>query len=355
MGEPALLGRGKEALATLETRDLHTHFGAVKAVDGVDLDVKDGEFIVLLGASGSGKTTLMRTIAGLEKPTSGEVYIGGRLANHLPPKTRNIAMVFQSYALYPHKTVYKNIAFPLEALRTPAGKIRSRVEWATGLLGIAHLLERKPRALSGGERQRVALARALVREPAIFLMDEPLSNLDAQLRHSARRELKRLHRETGVTTIYVTHDQVEAMGLGQRVAVMNAGRLEQIGEPLDIYRNPANTFVAQFMGSPPMNLILRKGALIGFHAEDLFPLGQGPGSGDAERMTFRVVQVEELGGEALVYGYIGEDERAQPVEVLATLPTALALGNIEEGREYAFEVPRRAIRRFDPATGLRQG
>lgn len=345
-------------MATLETRDLHTHFGSVKAVDGVDLDVKDGEFIVLLGASGSGKTTLMRTIAGLERPTSGEVYIGGRLANRLPPKTRNIAMVFQSYALYPHKTAYRNIAFPLQALRMPADKIRSRVTWAANLLSISHLLDRKPRALSGGERQRVALARALVREPAIFLMDEPLSNLDAKLRHSARRELKRLHRETGVTTIYVTHDQVEAMGLGERVAVMNAGRIEQIGEPLDIYRNPVSTFVAQFMGSPPMNLVLRKGTLIGFHAEDFFPLGRGPDSrdsGDMEQMAFRVVQVEELGSEVLVYGYVGEDEREQPSEVLATLPTVLVKGHLEEGKEYAFEVPRRAIRRFDPATGLRKG
>lgn len=324
-------------------------------MDGVDLDVRDGEFIVLLGASGSGKTTLMRTIAGLEKPTSGEVFIGERLANELPPKTRNIAMVFQSYALYPHKTVYKNIAFPLEALRTPTEKIRSRVEWATALLGIGHLLDRKPRALSGGERQRVALARALVREPAIFLMDEPLSNLDAKLRHSARRELKRLHRETGVTTVYVTHDQVEAMGLGQRVAVMNAGRIEQIGEPLEIYRNPANTFVATFMGSPPMNLVRRDATLIGFHAEDFFPRGQGPASaGDKETLTFRVIQVEDLGSEVLVYGHVPEDETDTAPEVLAMLPSALVHGSIEEGREYAFEVARSAIRYFDPATGRRK-
>ncbi|OHV85307.1 ABC transporter ATP-binding protein [Ensifer sp. LCM 4579] len=341
-------------MATLETRDLHTHFGQVRAVDGVDLDVKNGEFIVLLGASGSGKTTLMRTIAGLEKPTSGDVFIGGRLANRLPPKTRNIAMVFQSYALYPHKTAYRNIAFPLQASHMPADKIRSRVTWAANLLSISHLLDRRPRALSGGERQRVALARALVREPAIFLMDEPLSNLDAKLRHSARRELKRLHRETGVTTIYVTHDQVEAMGLGERVAVMNAGRIEQIGAPLDIYRNPVNTFVAQFMGSPPMNLVLRNGTLIGFHAEDFFPRGRGPNSEDMEQLTFRVVQVEELGSEVLVYGYVAEDEREPPPEVLATLPTALVSGYIAEGAEYPFEVPRPAIRHFDPVTGLRK-
>jgi multiple sugar transport system ATP-binding protein len=341
-------------LATLETRALHTYFGNVKAVDGIDLEVGDGEFVVLLGASGSGKTTLMRTIAGLEKPASGEVYIGGRLANELPPKTRNIAMVFQSYALYPHKTVYQNVAFPLEALHTPAAKIRSRVEWATGLLAIGHLLDRRPRALSGGEQQRVALARALVREPAIFLLDEPLSNLDAKLRLAARRELKRLHRQTGVTTIYVTHDQVEAMGLGERVAVMNKGHIEQIGAPLEIYRNPANVFVARFMGSPPMNLVRRNGTLVGFHAEDFFPRGRGPSSEGAEQLTFRVVQVEELGSQVLVYGHVGEDETKHQSEVLAALPTALVHGHIEEGGEYVFEVPRRALRRFDPATGLRK-
>ncbi|HET8700323.1 MAG TPA: ABC transporter ATP-binding protein [Nitrococcus sp.] len=341
-------------MATLQTRNLTTHFGNVKAVNGVSLDVADGELLVLLGASGSGKSTLMRTVAGLEKPTSGEVFIGGRLANNLTPKTRNIAMVFQSYALYPHKSVFKNIAFPLEAVRMPAATIKAKVDWAASLLGIAHLLGRKPRALSGGERQRVALARALVREPALSLMDEPLSNLDAKLRHSARRELKRIHQETGVTMIYVTHDQVEAMGLGQRVAIMNHGRIEQIGTPLEIYHQPTNTFVAQFMGSPPMNLMRRHGAIVGFHAEDLRP--RAPTSGDASelmQLTFEVIQVEDLGPDALVYGYIREDESERRPEIIAKLPALEAIGAIEQGRDYPFVVAHHAIRRFDPNTGLR--
>ncbi|HEX7022142.1 MAG TPA: ABC transporter ATP-binding protein, partial [Trueperaceae bacterium] len=233
-------------MATLQIRNLRTYFGRVHAVDGVDLDVADGEFLVLLGASGSGKTTLMRTVAGLEKLTEGEVLIGGRNVNELPPNARNIAMVFQSYALYPHKTAYRNISFPLEAVHASRDEIRRKVEWAATLFGIEHLLDRKPRALSGGERQRVALARAVVREPNLFLLDEPLSNLDAKLRHAARHELKKLHQQVGTTTIYVTHDQVEAMGLGQRVAVMNHGKIMQIGTPAEIYREPANTFVAKF-------------------------------------------------------------------------------------------------------------
>lgn len=341
-------------MATLQTQQLYTYFNGVKAVDGVDLDVADGEFLVLLGSSGSGKSTLMRTIAGLEKPTSGEVYIGGRLANELRPKERNIAMVFQSYALYPHKTVYKNVAFPLEAVKTPSAEIRAKIEWATGLLGIGHLLDRKPRALSGGEQQRVALARALVRSPALFLLDEPLSNLDAKLRHSARRELRRIHEKTGVTSIYVTHDQVEAMGLGERVAVMNFGKIEQIGTPEEIYHEPANTFVAQFMGSPPMNLIQRADVLIGFHAEDFQPLhGEAAKDDNQIGLTFQVEQVEELGAEALVYGRVREDESGEPREVIARLPIAAVRGAVHEGRDQTFVVEQRLVRRFDPGTGQR--
>lgn len=341
-------------VATLQTRNLTTYFGNIKAVNGVSLDVANGELLVLLGASGSGKSTLMRTVAGLEKPTSGEVLIGGRLANDLTPKARNIAMVFQSYALYPHKSVFKNISFPLEALRTPSEAIKAKVAWASSLLSIGHLLERKPRALSGGERQRVALARALVREPALFLLDEPLSNLDAKLRHTARRELKRIHQETGVTMIYVTHDQVEAMGLGQRVAIMNHGKIEQIGTPLEIYHQPANTFVAQFMGSPPMNLVRRHGAIIGFHAEDFRPRAHASGNGnELMQLTFEVIQVEDLGPDALVYGYIREDESEQRPEIIAKLPATQTIGAIEEGRDYPFVIAHRTIRRFDPNTGRR--
>lgn len=339
-------------MATLEIRELHLHYGEVKAVDGVSLDVRDGEFLVLLGASGSGKTTLMRTVAGLEQPTAGEIYIGGRFANDLAPRARNIAMVFQSYALYPHKTVFKNIAFPLEALHTAPAVIAERVRWAAELLGIGHLMNRKPRALSGGERQRVALARALVRSPALFLMDEPLSNLDAKLRHAARRELKRIHHETGVTTIYVTHDQVEAMGLGERVAIMNHGRIEQIATPLEIYRDPTNTFVAQFIGSPPMNLVYRGDTVMGFHPENFRP-ANGLAASDVERLTFEVVQLEELGSEALIYGYVREDERPDRAEVIARLPAELALASVQEGLAYPFAVQRRHVRHFDPHTGRR--
>lgn len=337
-------------MATLQVKNLKTYFGKVKAVDDVNLDVRDGEFLVLLGASGSGKTTLMRTIAGLEKLTSGDVLIGNRRVNELSPSARNIAMVFQSYALYPHKSVFKNIAFPLEAIRTPKAEITKKVEWAAGLFGIGRLLARKPRALSGGERQRVALARALVREPNLFLLDEPLSNLDAKLRHAARHELKRLHGETGTTTVYVTHDQVEAMGLGERVAVMNYGKIEQIGTPSDIYREPANTFVAKFMGSPAMNLLERNGEVLGFHPENLLPASHFDASGEVERFSFHVAGLEDLGSDLLLYGFIGSAGTGD--EIIAKLPARLA-GEIAAGREHDFFVRQTLVKRFDPASGKR--
>lgn len=338
-------------MATLSIRDLCTYYGDVKAVDDINLEVADGEFLVLLGASGSGKSTLMRTIAGLERPTSGEIYIGERLANELPPKVRNISMVFQSYALYPHKTVFKNISFPLEALRTSRSETQRKVEWAADLFGIGHLLKRKPRALSGGERQRVALARAMVRSPNLFLMDEPLSNLDAKLRHSARREFRRLHQETGVTTIYVTHDQVEAMGLGQRVAVMNFGKIEQIGTPHEIYHEPTNTFVAQFMGSPPMNLLPEGDVLIGFHPENCHPSHTAETPDGAYRLTLQVQQVEELGADALVYGAVQSEQRGE-TDVIAKLPVREA-HTVREGESAEFFVPQAYIKRFDPESGRR--
>lgn len=341
-------------MATLETKHLKTHFDGVKAVDDVNLAVSDGEFLVLLGSSGSGKSTLMRTIAGLEDATSGDVIIGGRRVNELTPNARNIAMVFQSYALYPHKTVFKNIAFPLEAVRTSRDEIRRRVGWSADLLGIGHLVDRKPRALSGGEQQRVALARALVREPNLFLLDEPLSNLDAKLRHLARHELKRLHGRTGTTTIYVTHDQVEAMGLGERVAVMNHGKIEQIGAPSDIYRKPANVFVARFMGSPAMNLIHESGTLIGFHPENFLPAGHFPTSDDALHLPFHVSGAEDLGSDILLYGFIGDAPEKAADEVIAKLPASLA-GAVEIGRQHDFFVRREMINRFDPEDGHRLG
>src|SRR5919204_199140 len=250
----------------VEVRGLKKHYdgGDVPAVDGVDFQTERGEYLVLLGPSGCGKTTLLRTVAGLEQPTEGEVLIGGNVVNGLPPRARQIAMVFQSYALYPNKTVLSNITFPLKAEKMDKEERRKKAEWAAALLGIGHLLSRKPRHLSGGERQRVALARAMVRDPQVFLLDEPLSNLDAKLRASARDELKHFQEELGTTTIYVTHDQVEAMGLGDRIAVMDQGKVRQLGHPVEVYDHPADTFVARFIGSPPMNLVPRNGTLVGF-------------------------------------------------------------------------------------------
>ncbi|HXP13891.1 MAG TPA: ABC transporter ATP-binding protein, partial [Actinomycetes bacterium] len=263
----------------VEVRGLVKQFegGRVHAVDGVDLATEEGEYLVLLGPSGCGKTTLLRTIAGLEEPTEGEVLIGGQVVNDLPPRARKIAMVFQSYALYPHKNVLQNIVFPLKAERMGKDQQLAKARWAAELLGIDQHLERRPRQLSGGERQRVALARALVRDPQVFLLDEPLSNLDAKLRTSARDELKRFQQRVGTTTIYVTHDQAEAMGLGDRIAVMDRGRVRQLGRPVEVYDDPADTFVATFIGSPPMNLVPRDGRFVGFRPEHLLPVENVPG------------------------------------------------------------------------------
>src|ERR671922_1261969 len=286
-------------MATVETRGIKKIFGDIVAVNGVDLLTKDGEFLVLLGPSGCGKSTLLRMIAGLEIPSAGELLINGEVVNDLPPRARKIAMVFQSYALYPHMTVFKNIAFPLKALGMEKAAIRQKVEWAASLFGIGQLLHRKPRQLSGGERQRVALARALVREPAVFLLDEPLSNLDAKLRTSARDELQRFQRRIGTTTIYVTHDQVEAMGLGDRIAVMSEGKLRQLGPPHEVYEDPKDTFVATFLGSPPMNLLERDDHTLGFRPEHFLPRGIQNGVAKAVTFPFQVTRVEYLGADRL--------------------------------------------------------
>ena len=240
-------------LAKVLIKKLTKNFGKVVAVDDLNLEVQDEEFVVLLGPSGCGKTTVLRCIAGLESPEEGEIYIGDRLVNGLEPKERDIAMVFQTYALYPHMTVFQNLAFPLENANVPKEAIREKVEKTAKLLRIEALLERRPRQLSGGQRQRVALGRAMVREPQVFLMDEPLSNLDAKLRVYMRAELKKLQKELGITTIYVTHDQVEAMTMGDRVAILNLGALQQYGKASDIYFHPINVFVAGFIGTPPTN------------------------------------------------------------------------------------------------------
>lgn len=341
----------EEPLPEVETRSIVKHFGEVEAVNGVDIVSSDEEFLVLLGPSGCGKTTLLRMIAGLEQPTSGDILIGGQVVTHLPPRARGIAMVFQSYALYPHMSIHKNIAFPLKALGMPKADRDKKVKWSAGMLGIEHLLQRKPRELSGGERQRVALARALVREPNVFLLDEPLSNLDAKLRASAREELYRFQKDVSITTIYVTHDQVEAMGMGDRIAVMNEGTVRQLGVPEEVYAEPADTFVAGFLGSPPMNLVEMDNRIVGFRPECFLPQQMHEGCQDQVTVPFEVSRVENLGADRLVYGKL--DERFKYAHVVANLPTSFTDYLIETSHTYDFAVPRKDIKFFDIKTGLR--
>jgi len=294
--------------------------GRVEALRGVDLEVRKGEFFVILGPSGCGKSTLLNLVAGLEEPTEGEIHLGGRLVARrgfsLPPKSRNVALVFQSYALYPHMSAFDNIAFPLRISGLSGEEVKERVREVSRMLGIENLLGAKPAELSGGERQRVAIARALVRRPEILLLDEPLSNLDAQLRQRMRVELKKLQRQLGLTTLYVTHDQTEAMTLADRLSVMKEGRIVQVGEPIEVYRNPADPFVASFLGSPPMNVLRRRVRkeggrrwvdlfgerlsvetdrdyiYVGVRPEDISIVGEG---------LFPVELVERLGDETLLH------------------------------------------------------
>ncbi len=302
--------------------------GPVVAVRELNLDVGDGEFLILVGPSGCGKSTALRMVAGLEKVSDGIIAIGGRVVNDVPPKDRDIAMVFQNYALYPHMTVERNLGFGLRRRRTPRDEVRRRVDEMGRMLGLQDLLGRRPGQLSGGQRQRVAMGRALVREPEVFLLDEPLSNLDAKLRVEMRAEVKRLQERLAVTTIYVTHDQVEAMTLGERIAVLSDGVLQQVGRPQDVYDRPDNVFVAGFIGSPPMNLLRGTAAggrivagdfeledagvpdgdvLVGIRPEALRPVGEehsGPG------LEVRVDVVEPLGDEVLVHGSVEATQAA---------------------------------------------
>ncbi|WP_281827263.1 ABC transporter ATP-binding protein [Jannaschia rubra] len=246
-------------MAEVTIRDLRKAYGAVEVIHGLDIDIADGEFVVLVGPSGCGKSTLLRMIAGLEDVTGGIIAIGDRVVNHLPPAKRDIAMVFQNYALYPHKTVAANMAFSLRMRNMPRDEIDARVARAAEVLGLTPYLSRHPRALSGGQRQRVAMGRAIVRDPQVFLFDEPLSNLDAKLRVQMRAEIRELHQRLSTTTVYVTHDQIEAMTMADKIVVLQGGHIEQIGAPLDLYDRPANTFVAGFIGSPSMNLMPGRG------------------------------------------------------------------------------------------------
>src|SRR5262245_41215649 len=312
-------------MATLELRDVRKSYGNNAVVHGVSMNIDKGEFVVIVGPSGCGKSTLLRMVAGLEEISAGEIAIDGRVVNNLEPKDRDIAMVLQNYALYPHMNVYENMAYGLKIRGMSKQEIDERVRDAGKILELGALLERKPRQLSGGQRQRVAMGRAIVRHPKVFLFDEPLSNLDAKLRVQMRFELQKLHRRLGVTSLYVTHDQVEAMTLGQRIIVMNAGRAEQIGTPAQIYANPATTFVASFIGSPPMNLLRGQvdaggGSFSIDQAKVTLPraeislagrellLGVRPENlqlgGNAFEME--VEMVESLGADHLVHGRLGQ-------------------------------------------------
>lgn len=265
-------------MASVQIHNVRKNFGATPIIHGVDVDIVDGEFVILVGPSGCGKSTLLRMIAGLENVTAGAIRIGKRVVNDVPPKERDIAMVFQNYALYPHMTVAQNMAFSLMLRKAPKSEMDDRISKAAGILGLAKLLDRYPRQLSGGQRQRVAMGRAIVRDPQVFLFDEPLSNLDAKLRVQMRTEIKDLHQRLKTTTIYVTHDQIEAMTMADKIVVMRDGLVEQIGSPLDLYDRPGNRFVAGFIGSPSMNFFEGRVTADGFHSTGGFrlPLSAAP-------------------------------------------------------------------------------
>jgi multiple sugar transport system ATP-binding protein len=314
------------------------NFGKTAVVHGIDLSIKDGEFVVLVGPSGCGKSTTLRMIAGLEDISGGQISIGDRVINDLPPRDRNISMVFQNYALYPHMTVRENLGFSLKIANADAASSATAVADAAAILGLEELLDRRPAELSGGQRQRVAMGRAIVRHPDVFLFDEPLSNLDAKLRNQMRVEIKKLHQRLGATTIYVTHDQVEAMTLADRIVLMRDGRIVQVGTPLDLFNNPADVFVATFIGSPPMNLIdatvvandklklsdgvelpipasalgkvaINQAVKFGFRADDLMPVGHATESaGRVEKFDLPVTLTEPLGTETILFTSLGGQE-----------------------------------------------
>ncbi|HKG61558.1 MAG TPA: ABC transporter ATP-binding protein [Pyrinomonadaceae bacterium] len=327
---------------SIEFRNVTKTFGGVCVVEDLSLEVRDGEFIVLLGPSGCGKTTTLRMLAGLETATSGDILINGERVNDVPTQHRDLAMVFQSYALYPHMTIAENIGYPLRVRKIEKADRAARVQRVAAMLEIESLLERKPRQLSGGERQRVALARAIVREPRAYLMDEPLSNLDARLRVQMRGELKRLQHQLGTTTIYVTHDQAEAMTLASRVAVMKKGRLQQFDTPLNIYNHPANKFVAEFVGSPSMNFIDGENATIGIRPEHIQVLTT-PEDGAIEA---RVYVTELMGNETFVFLSVGANRliARAPADFPADVDTKVWLKLANDKLHF-----------FDPVSGITKG
>ncbi len=317
-------------MASVEIRDVRKAYGSTAVIHGVDVNIKDGEFVVLVGPSGCGKSTLLRMIAGLENITGGQILIGGRVVNDVPPKERDIAMVFQNYALYPHMTVYDNMGFSLRLRKADKAEIEKRVAKAADILGLKPLLDRYPRQLSGGQRQRVAMGRAIVRDPQVFLFDEPLSNLDAKLRVAMRTEIKELHQRLKTTTVYVTHDQIEAMTMADKIVVMHDGIVEQIGAPLELYDRPGNMFVAGFIGSPAMNFLRGKlgsngaGAVFTSDAGLALPVAHAPAASDGRPVVLgvrpehlaavgdgaavNVVVVEPMGSETQVVARSGEQE-----------------------------------------------
>jgi len=364
-------------MAEVTLSKVFKRYGAVEVVRGIDLAIAHDEFVVLVGPSGCGKSTTLRMIAGLEDISGGEIRIGSRVVNQLPPRARNVSMVFQNYALYPHMTVRENLGFGLKIAGEKPAVVAARVEEAAGTLGLGELMDRLPAQLSGGQRQRVAMGRAIVRHPDVFLFDEPLSNLDAKLRVQMRVEIKKLHQKVKTTVVYVTHDQVEAMTLADRIVIMRDGNIEQIGTPLDVFERPVNTFVASFIGSPPMNLIdarveSREGRavavladglalplrpavaarvaegrpiVVGLRADDLAPEGHGlVGAGETVAIECPVLLAEPLGTETILFIELGGRE----VQGKMLMPRAVAVG---EKLRFLVNLP--ALHVFDKATGAR--